>query len=569
MKKRIRLFIGFLFILFVGVDTNASITPVGDQGFYGQYGGYYPCYWCAEFDYVIGRDAISDTLLDDINYVLNELNCSSTLEYEGKYVSVDGLSDVDFYCQIFTSDGKAKKIDYYVEGKLLYEAVAQSDNLLKATLNEPIDLNYYAGSKNKLFKLPKSDNHYSCTYDFSNSPSAETRFGKFVQTFLFGYKVFENENYNNQDLYFIVDSCNPLTERDIISSLDVSDNICGVTHESNIEIIDSEYIISDNYVTPGTYNMKIKAWDDNGNITYQSCKVISADVTAPVILGSGTMPASANKLLSKEEIFSFFNAYDEYSSVSFEIVKDDYTKNYMKSGNYDFSVIVKDEAGNKKEGSITINVKDEIPPTITYEDLYIPADIEMTEAEIKSHIHIYDDVDGVITVFDIVDVDGYFETPHKQGEYQFEVYFKDEAGNENSDMISIYVVDNIGPEIKAPTYTVLLNKGENVTREQILNILKSSGQITSMENTIINSLYFSTLNPEGEYELEVISDGEVFYDIIKFVDRNNTSSKIDDDFYAIPVKGKNNNTYYIVLGISAGVIIILATLGVIIYKKKH
>ena len=170
----------------------------------------------------------------------------------------------------------------------------------------------------------------------------------------------------------------------------------------------------------------------------------------------------------------------------------------------------------------------------------------------------------------MVDVDDYFLHPNVIGEYQFEISVTDNAGNPGGDVISLYVIDNAGPTIEAPTYTVLLNKGENVTREQILQILKATGQIKSMENTVINSLYFSTLNPEGEYDLEVISDGEVFHDVIRFVDRG-SKENIDDDFYNIPLKKEENNktNYYIILAISVGVIIILSALGVIIYKKKH
>ena len=571
MKKCIRFLFSFLFVLCIGLEVNASITPVGEEGYYAQYGGYYPCFTVAEFDYLIGRDKMTagEEALDNLNYVLSQTKSPLEMQYEGKYVSTDGEDEVNFYCIINASGGKATKISYYVENHLSYEAVNQGDSLLKATKNEPIDLNYYAGSRNKLFKLPRTDNNYSCTSDLSVSPLVEAKFERFVSVLLYGYRVFENDNYVNNDLYFIVDSCNPLSEAEIISSLDVNDSSCGKIPTSNIEIIDSEYEVNENYVTPGTYNLKIKAWDEAGNITYQSCKIVSADVTAPVILGGGTKQAKANELLSKETIYSYFDAHDEYSSVSFEIVQDDYTDNYKKPGNYTFTVLAKDEAGNSKQGSITIAVTDEEPPIFSYDTLYISADEPLTESELKSHFYIYDEVDGIITECELVDKNGYFQTPNKQGEYEFEVYYADKTGHDDMTEISIYVVDKIGPEIKAPKFTVLLNKGENVTREQILNILKSTGQITSMENTVINSLYFSTLNPEGEYELEVISDGEVFYDVIKFVDKSNKNSQVDDEFYAIPVKKENNNTYYIVLGISAGVIIILSALGVIIYKKKH
>ena len=306
------------------------------------------------------------------------------------------------------------------------------------------------------------------------------------------------------------------------------------------------------------------------NITYQKCKIVSADVTAPVVVSSGTKKAYANILLTEEEIISCFNAQDEYSNVTIEIENDNYTKNYDKVGNFDVSVIVKDEAGNSTRSSVTVTVLDNNGPVVAYEPIYISSDEKLTEAEIKSHITILDDVDGIITNYDMVDVDDYFLHPNVIGEYQFEISVTDNAGNPGGDVISLYVIDNAGPTIEAPTYTVLLNKGENVTREQILQILKATGQIKSMENTVINSLYFSTLNPEGEYDLEVISDGEVFHDVIRFVDRG-SKENIDDDFYNIPIKKEENNktNYYIIIAISVGAIIILSALGVIIYKKKH
>ena len=571
MKKCIRFLLSFLCILFISIEVNAGIRPEGTVGFYGRNGGYYPCFYDAEFDYLIGRDAIKsdEHFLTELNSIISGVGSPERIGYEGKYKSLDGLDEVNFYCYIFSSGGSAKKINYYVENVLVYEAVKENGTIV-ASKNEPVDLNYYAGTRNKLFCIEKSNNHFSANCDFSLSEMAENKFDWVVLEMLYGYRVYENDKYENKDLFFIVDSCNPLDEADIISSLVVTDPTCGNIPTSNIKIIDTEYSVTNNYVKPGAYDMTIKAWDNYGNITYQKCKIISADVTAPVVISPDTIKAKANELLTNDEIISKFTAYDEYSSVNIAIDKNDYENNYNKVGEFNVSIIVTDEAGNSTKSSTIVEVEDKTKPTITYEEKCVSIHESLSEDDIKAFITVFDNVDGLITNFEIVDVDGYFEEPRKPGEYQFEVYVSDSHGNPNSDMISLYVVDDDTPIIEAPKYTVLLNKGENVTREQILNILKATGQITSMENTILNSLYFSTLNPEGEYDLEVISDGEVLHDVIRFVEPNNKPSQVDDDFYAIPVRQEQNNTtYYIVLGVTIGVIIILATLGVIIYKKKH
>ena len=569
MKKSILFLVSLLFLIFISVNAKAEILPEGNEGLYYT-GGYYPCYYDYEFNYLVGRDRIleSDGLMSDLNNVMKETNASVSASWEGMYRRVDGDEIVNFSCSVDLNGSVITKLTYQINSKTVY-VLERENNYYVAKTNIPVDLNRCAGTRNQLFEMVYSDNHFNSNLDFSKALHVAGSFDTSVLSLLFGYKVFENDKYLDKSLYFIVDSCNPLTDEDIIKSLNVSDVSCGKISTSNISIIDSDYKIINDYVTPGVYDLTIKAWDFNGNITYQKCKVVSADVTAPTITSVNTLKAKANELLTEEDILSCFNAVDEYSNVTLEIEKDNYSANYQNVGQYTVSVIAKDEAGNEARSSVLIDVEDNTAPTITYNETYITTDSPISMADLKAMITIYDDLDGIITEYDIYDCDDYFGHPYIPGEYEFEIEASDSHENSTTFFISLYVVDKAGPTIEVPTYTLLLNKGEKVTREQILNILKATGQITSMENTVLNSLYFSTLNPEGEYDLEVISDGEVFHDTIRFVD--NKKDNIDDGFYNIPIKKEeNNNTnYYIILGISAGVIIILSALGVIIYKKKH
>ena len=571
MKKCICFLSLFVFIFLFNLSVNAEIYPEGNHGSYYN-SQYYHCYYTNELNYLVGRDSIptNDDYYIDANRVASYSGSPLNINFSGKFISTDSDDFVEFTGMLEFSGAKLQKISYYAEQDLAYQAVVQNDNSLKAVKNTPVDLNYYAGTRNKLFVLQKSDDYFSCNIDFEKYPTMRSVFNLIVIKTMYGYRVFENDKYQNKDLCFIVDSCNPLSEEAIISSLNVNDVTCGKISSSNIKIIDSDYDIVNNYVTPGDYNLTIKAWDGNGNITYQNCKIISADVTSPVIESINKKEAKANVLLSNDEILSCFNAVDEYSSVTVTIKDDDYSKNYQKVGFYDVSVIAKDEAGNEAYSKVTIEVVDNEDPVLTYTEAYITTDKPITEAELRGLITIYDEVDGFITDYDIHDNDDYFGHPNIQGEYEFEIEAYDEHGNGGCYNISLYVIDKDAPVIEAPKYTVILNKGDNVTREQILQILKASGQINSTANAKIYSAYFDSNISEGEYDLEIEEDGRIIHSIIKFVDKKDSNNKIDDDFYAIPIKKEeNNNTYYIVFAISGGIIIILSILGVVIYKKKH
>ena len=570
MKKSILLLICFVSILFVNLSAKAEILPEGEYGIYSE-ASYYNCSTYAEFNYLIGRDTIpeDDYYLECLNSVIAQ-GGKTSVRWDGAYTDGTNNHPIDFYCLVDCPGLKAKKISYVVGQTTVYEATIQSDGSFKATKNTPVDLNAFNGSRNKLFKMEKSTNYYNIGIDFTSHKERINHLFYIVFSTMFGYKVFENDKYQNSDVYFIVDSCHPLTNADIISSLSVSDKTCGKISASNIKIIDSEYDDKKDYVEPGTYNMTIKAWDNNGNITYQKCKIYSADVTPPVITSIGEVKVKAKTLLTKEEIIACFSAVDEHSNVTLRVAEDGYTANYMDVGVYNVTVSATDEDGNVSYSSLSVNVEDSTPPTLTYTDAYISSDSPITEDGLRALIRIYDDVDGLITNYKIIDENEYFKHPSIQGEYAFYITCEDKHHNKGEYYIYLYVVDNAGPTIEAPKYTVMLNKGEKVTRAQILQILKATGQINSIENTTLYSLYFDSYIPEGEYDLEVVSDGNTFHDIIKFVEKANNPN-IDDDIYNIPIKkeDKNNNTYYVVLGVSLGVIVILSVLGVVIYKKKH
>ena len=129
-----------------------------------------------------------------------------------------------------------------------------------------------------------------------------------------------------------------------------------------------------------------------------------------------------------------------------------------------------------------------------YYKLGKPVDTTITVTDAKSEI----------TEYTVTDSSDYATNYMKPGNYQFAVAAKDSANNVASAVLTITVLDKDVPVITwKDDYIILVEEGDPLTAEKILNILISSGQLTDGQALSMDSEYFSNESNPGEYTLTV------------------------------------------------------------------
>ena len=105
--------------------------------------------------------------------------------------------------------------------------------------------------------------------------------------------------------------------------------------------------------------------------------------------------------------------------------------------------------------------------------------------------------------------------------------------------IDIFFVSSVWPECKGLKDFVRLSEMlpddyrivlVGLTKEQIIQKLIESNQISSGEDVILNSLYFDAINPTNQYEYELIlKDGTIINGIIKVEDNSEYEKPIKEN----------------------------------------
>ena len=232
-----------------------------------------------------------------------------------------------------------------------------------------------------------------------------------------------------------------------------------------------------------------------------------------------------------------------------------------------------DKGENEAFKTISINVVDEVAPVLVTKEAYATTTQPiLTKDDLYQYVSCVDEFDKENTIISIEDTNSYFSNQSKKGDYIFNVTGSDQTGNKSYGTIKLSVTDDDFPLIIADTYTITLNQGEKLTKDDIANILLKSGQIKSLDNLMIQSDYFDNYDKPGDYELIVSTKEGVYKNVISVKPKNNdnkNNNTIDTIDYSIPTKTKeDDNNKYIYIGIAVvGIIIIIS--GAYIYKRKH
>lgn len=160
-------------------------------------------------------------------------------------------------------------------------------------------------------------------------------------------------------------------EKSVNEELSVEElkTVLGITAHDDYDgnLTDNIVIENDLYTgkenTVGEHTVTYKVADSSNNTTFFTATVIVTDSEGPVFTGENSYTVNTDETLDLEEIRLSLRAVDAVSGNCFvELHLDNYSFNKTKVGVYDVIYKASDNEGNTTYFTVTVTVKDNIPP---------------------------------------------------------------------------------------------------------------------------------------------------------------------------------------------------------------
>ncbi len=235
----------------------------------------------------------------------------------------------------------------------------------------------------------------------------------------------------------------------------------------------------------------------------------------------------------------------------------------LTSGTYSFDAYVHDNYGNVTYQKCYVRVVDNIGPVFSVKPDYYLArtDDFLQEEDILGLFEAVDAVDGDNVQITFYDIDEYFYDNQQTGFFNFWIYATDQSGNQSKTYFTLEVIDADFPTITIDSsYSIIISKGDELTSEQIQNYFNSLG-ILSAEVVSVESEYFNSSEPEGEYDV-----------VLTLSNGSHIESKIivhADNIDYTPKTDSNNTFIYVGASIIAAMLVIVSALAIVRLKKKR
>jgi len=492
---------------------------------------------------------------------------------EGGIIRYDGiikgeLGSIELDAYIYFENYTLIKYEVVAGEEIIYQVV-NNDFEPNITICKELDLYEVIGVDNNNYIYEQDDRpYYVDYYERPHIEETEDLVKKLMVgrvPYILATTYLLNDGYEDKDIQFITTTDNPISYEQIYQSVISKDITDG--NVDNITIIETDYYPSDS-IEAGSYKLTLRALDRSGNIVVQDCIVNVYDITPPVL---------TTKELSYpywfKSLYPFINQaviVDDDSECVKEVISDSYTPNYTIPGKYPVEYKVSDIYGNTSYCTVYITVKDDRAPVITYEENVSLTTLDNYPIdEFRKFISVIDECDNEILDYDIEDIRGYLNDTTRAGEYMFRIKAKDKAGNTAISNFLVNVYDEDYPKLEFREYAIVTQKGYNLTKEEILNILTSTGQIPNDNVTISTAYEFydrdsQLCNLEGEYFLKVVDEyGNEYNNKIQVCE----PEEVD---YSKDISQEDNNyIVYIIVGVSLFLATTIGVLVFIIYKKRH
>ncbi len=568
MKKCILLFLSFCFVFIVSLNANASVLPNrpdGDKFLSLDEADTINIFKPLPDDMILSTDFYSN-----ISWFINDTKMSKGGFNYGYKVWNISNGKYNFYIDVLISveNSVLSNVNAAIGDNVIYNCNFTNGINPKSTISKEIDLYEYFNIDNELFCCASTTHLYinegsKCEGDVF-ADGDEVGIG-----FLMGGIYNKNTNYKNKDLYFVTNMDNPLTENQILSKVSANDPTEGDV-SSRCRVSTEEYKLDENgKIKSGNYKIRLVASDSKGNTTVQNAYVAVRDLVAPQIIGEDKEIEYTKKIDDVSSLYSISDNSGKYEITDF---KDNYSSSYDTLGNHTITITAKDNDDNYATKVINIKVVDRVAPVLSIEAVKTSTTAPFSSVnDLYQYVSCVDEKDPNPTVRIDENSSDYFSKTSTTGTYTFKVYGYDNENNMSEGTLTITVNDSDYPTITVSDNVIVVPEGQTLTKEQISNILLQTGQISSLDNLVLTSAYFDTPNVAGDYELIISTPDGVYKSVISVPSKTANQDKKEDTRidYSIPVKEEaKDNTYLYIACASAGLLIILS-LGFVLYKRKH
>lgn len=327
-----------------------------------------------------------------------------------------------------------------------------------------------------------------------------------------------------------------------------------------VEIDISKY--ENNKTIAGIYPIYIKGYDDLGNLYIQSYMLNVFDNVEPIVSLPDDLIYSYSYTSPIDLDYYKYNfIVDDVSD--YEIFYDpiENLQEVPKIRDFEVNYRIVDIYSNETIYPVKIKIIDDVAPKIICSNINILSNQKLELIDLKRNVSAYDEIDGDIPLDNIIvdDANSYLSNYNKNGTYKIKVMAKDNSNNYSHAEYNI-IVSNKNNDNK----TIIISSKYKYTKEELILYLKNQNMLDNDVNYSISSDYFDDEVYKKIYDLKIEDENG---EIINYkLELNDVNAIIEDNTN----KEKKDYTIIIVISaISGALIITIAVLIIIIYKKRH
>ena len=490
----------------------------------------------------------------------------------------------DFDARIYFEDSKAARYEIYIDNVMMYR-VAITDNGFTLFNDIRID---YSSKYDDIFTANAVGYTFVGTYNGEYNRQSLKQINSDIMAVGFNaLNILSVEKLEDFEVK---------TYQDNLQNYKLG-NLFSVSGVENQEIIDTDYNFENNTIGVGKYyiyssgvlgdklvyqkmiiNVEKEATPTTpGTITTTTTTVEPTTTTTNTPVGTTTdieqttsNVTTTNELKIDDYVVGYRENIEREKYIAYlknkyglDVlrIQSSYFDNTNKLGKHNVEITTNDNVLNAN-----IVVVDDVAPIIIGNNVTISSQTKFSLDEYRNRLTAVDEIDGTISCKNIKmeDLDGYLNNPNKSGVYKIEASVSDLSGNVCKSIFEIYVTDSNNYGVYIENATIIITNSTVASESDLINFLKKNGLITT-NNVSLSSTYFDSVEPKGEYNLEVSEADNKNVFLIHVQDSKESEKEVKKD---TDNKTNDNFIVYMIIGISSVIILIIIIVYVFI-KKKH
>ncbi len=251
-------------------------------------------------------------------------------------------------------------------------------------------------------------------------------------------------------------------------------------------------ILIDNYTNNsnqlGEYLVSFEVIDSSQNISNKTFIINIIDDVDPIMISNNIYNSNLSNPLILSDILDaleFTDNYDDLYGITPSILADNFSANSLIPGSYQVSVEVSDNSGNILNEILTINVIDDIYPSISgpinYSSSY---DNELVLSDFIDMLSVDDNID-TLENFDIYVISDTFSNRITEvGNFVIIFGIMDTNNNETIHQMNINIFDGVAPIIYVDNYVITVSLNTTFNENDALKLLLNSQELQNGNYTI-------------------------------------------------------------------------------------